>query len=450
MKTFSIKARFFAAVVAPALSIPVSGVACDVTISIGTSSTSVIRDDQVNWSGCGTVGTTIQSALNSIGASGGGTLKLSGPGTLLVTQPLNIFRNTVFHGDTARTPYGMRIIGETTTSSCSTGGSYRHQHCPVLRVADQNTAGTNQNVTIWNIEIDGGSSSRPLSGSAIEITRSNNVKILHTKISGARRTGIAVADSRYVHIDYLSLVMVRKTGGEPEGGAGVWIKQSRDTILEHSDVSSPTYYASGVPSSDPRATASSAPTMDLVAVYGGSGNTVRHNTISYGNTAGVYLAACEDPGVCSPSGIQTARVSNATVWNNTIHHFRQHGLDVANTNSTSIVTNVVYFIGYDPLVLADSHNNTVRYNTLSLGNKHGGYMEGALTLGWGSSYNIISNNDIHADALPYAVYIDPPFAPPYASAAVNNTITSNKLWDGSMGYFGGQVANNVTSPNTLY
>ncbi len=443
------KIVFIAFAVAAATLSAEAGAACDLTIQVSSTNPPTPADG-VTWNGCGASGTSVQSALDRIQLSGGGSLKLSGPGTLLVKQPLRVYNGTQLYGDPARTPYGMKLIGENALSNCSIGGGFRHPHCPVIKIENQLSTSSANNVVIWNLHIDGNSPGKPLSAPGVQISNSNNVLITYNRISGARTFGVAISDSDNTRVAYLTLEMVRKSGSEPEGGSGVWIKQSDATVLEHSLITGPGWYAAGIPQGDYRAGPNAAPTMDLVAVYGSAGNTIRHNTITHGNTAAIYLAACEDPQVCSPVGYNAARVSSATIWNNDISYFRQHGIDVANTDQSYFFTNRVSNSGDSALAMGDAHYNEVRFNTFNGVGQSGGTQDGALKFLWASSNNLVSNNDIYGAGSDYAVGFATGAAPPYAGSPTANTVSGNNLWAGSLGYIGGATAGNVVSPNNQY
>lgn len=421
---------------------------CDLSVPIGTTSSSIVSADSVTWSGCGAKGTSIQTALNHVNASGGGSLKLTGPGALLVNRPLNVPNRTMLFGDPNRAPYGMRIIGENTSSSCAPGGSHRHLHCPIIQVHGQ-SASASSNVTIWNLEFDGSYPGKPLSAAAISIKNSSGVQVIYNRIQGARRMGITTSASTNTRINLLTLEMVRSTTGEPEGGAGVWINQSFNTILENSFISGMQYYLAGLPSWDSRSTPGAAPVMDLVASYGSTATTIRHNVIRYGNTAGVYLAACESAPVCNPIGWNVAREYSATIWDNDISYFRQHGIDIANTDQSSVLTNRVSNIGDSALALANAHYNTIKFNTLSKAAQNGG-IRGVVHVLWGSTSNIIASNHIYGSGAPYSVYFAAPSSSPYNSNSVNNRVTGNSIWRGNSGHFGGVTSSNTIVPNSLY
>jgi len=431
------------------LFIPYPAIARDLSIVIGTSSSSLVAADAVSWAGCGTSGTSVQSALNAINSSGGGGLKLTGPGSLLVKAPLQIYNNTRFYGDPARSPYGMVLVGDNRTSSCSSGGTFRHGNCPIIIVTDQN-AYSADNVTIWNIHFDGSRSGYPLSAPAVSVVRSTGVVIIYAKINGARTGGVSIRQSAGTNIKYLSLDMARSTSGEPEGGAGVWIAQSTGTVLENSLIEGKPYYDAGLPVSDPNSSAGAAPTMDLVASYGSSGTVIRHNSISYSNTAGVYLAACTAAVVCANPGWNTAREVNATVWDNQIRYFRQHGIDVADTDDSHVDTNQVQNTGYASLALGNSHNNVVRYNTFVGSGSVGSWDAGLLFL-WGSSGNYVAANDIKGLNSSYAVYFRAGNGAPVQNTdPQGNIVTGNNLWMGGAGYVGGVLPGNTYIPNNLY
>jgi parallel beta-helix repeat protein len=96
----------------------------------------------------------------------------------------------------------------------------------MLKVHRQSADPPEANITIWNIHFDGTSAGRPLAAAAISVEDSSKVVIAHNRIDGARKFGVTVSNSSNTTIKFLSLEMVRSSSGEPEGGAGVWNRQS--------------------------------------------------------------------------------------------------------------------------------------------------------------------------------------------------------------------------------
>jgi nitrous oxidase accessory protein NosD len=262
-----------------------------------------------------------------------------------------------------------------------------------------------------------------------------------------------VPHSTNTAIKYLSLELTRSTSSEPEGGVGIWILQSHNTVLEHSQISSPTYYNSGLPNTDSRAQAGAAPTMDLVAVYGSSKSRIQHNVIFKGNTAGVYVSECplDNPSCSLTLGTGQIRDSGTIIWNNDITDFRQHGLDLSSANSMSVLTNRVTGASDSSIAIADVEQSAVMFNTLLPGNPNStsilGLPRGTIFILWGSHQNEFSSNHIYGANSSYAIYIDG--ARSGFSAPSLNQITNNSLWTGSSGHIGGTVINNTTSPNIL-
>ena len=413
--------------------VPKSIAACDITVNVPSQLTPA---QSINWSASCGVGVGVQAALNAIESSGGGALLFTGPGSLLVTQSLSVGNNTTVYGDTSRTPYGMTIVGEN-----SPGLSYRKVDDPIFIVSQKS------NVTFWNLEFDGDQPGRPLCAQVIEIQNaSTNVLVVYCKVAGDRQIGVAIRDSSYVTVSYLTLIMRRSNGTEPEGGAGIWMSSCHHCTIEHNEISSPTYYAAGPPVSDSNHWINAAPAMDLVASYGGRYNAFQHNNISSGNTAGIYLA-CLGPQTSCPAG---GRELSPTVWNNTVHHFRQSGLDLASCDDLNVVTNRVYTIDRVPLSIADCHGGVVQWNTLYDGGLlvPSGQVFGALYLLWGTSGIQATNNDIHGGQDQFSVYIKA--GSEGFPNCVNNTVTDNNLWAGLSGYFGGLSSGNVISPNNLH
>lgn len=413
--------------------VPKSVLACDISVNVPSQLTPA---QSVNWSApCGT-GVGVQAALSAIESSGGGALLFTGQGSLLVSQSLNVGSNTTVYGDTARTPYGMTIVGENSPDL-----SYRKVDDPIFIVREKS------NVTFWNLEFDGNQPGRPLCGQAIEIQNSSaNVLVVYCKVAGARQLGVAIRDSSYVTVRYLTLIMSRSNGTEPEGGAGIWMSSCQHCTIENNEISSPTYYATGPPDSDPNHWVNAAPVMDLVASYGGRYNAFQHNNISSGNTAGIYLACLGQQTDCPAAG----RESSPTVWDNTVHHFRQSGLDLASCDDLNVVTNRVYTIDHAPVSIADCHGGVVQWNTLYDGGLlvPSGQVFGALYLLWGTSGIQATDNYVHGAQDNFSVYIKA--GSEGFPDCVNNTVTNNKLWAGLSGHFGGLSSGNVISPNEFY
>jgi hypothetical protein len=249
------------------------------------------------------------------------------------------------------------------------------------------------NAKIANLEIKGvfAGGEGPIS-----IRNATAATVEHVALRGTRTVGIPVWTSVGTRIADLALTMQRSTGGEPEGGAGIWLYECRDSVVEHSVIDGKTYWDAGPPSNsgDPRATPLSAPTMDLVAAYRGNNNRFQHNTITSGNTAAIYLAT-----------YQGAHENNALIWDNDIHHFRQHGLDIEGVEAPQILANVVHDVELAALGMADCRNGLVQWNSFwQAGTYLGSYPAmGTITLLWGSRFNRFWNNIVVGGPAPYAV-----------------------------------------------
>jgi hypothetical protein len=401
--------------------------------------------ENISWAGCGNTGVGVQSALDLVTSLGGGEVKLTGAGSILVGSPLKVGNRTLVYGDLSRLPYGMQLIG----NQC--GGSPIQRECPVISINSQSISGTsNNNVEIRNIEI-AAHPTYPNRGEVISIRESNRVLLENVKIDGAVRMGVAVYRSANVAIRNLNLTMVRwPSQPSLEGGAGVWIFGSTNTLLENSTITSPEYYASGLPKPDPRSAVTAALTMDLVAAYASQGTRIQGNTITYGNTAGIYIACQADTAGCETA--RTARDVGAVVWNNTVRFFRQHGLDIASSDGTQVVTNRVSDIGDAALALADVTQSTVQYNTLERAqlNAQPHSLRGTLLLLWGAKNNNITYNTVVGDTnTEYAVAFSDSGSAAFGFCTSNN-VSSNNLWRGRLGHIGGTLSGNVVSPNQTY
>jgi hypothetical protein len=409
--------------------------ACTVAIAIPTDLT---LSDTAPWRGCGASGTGVNSALEAVGRAGGGTVQLMGAGSLLV-RPLSgsllVPSNTTLQGDPARAPYGMTVIGEN-----SAGLNYRSRHDPVIRSLNSS------NVKITNLNIEGDLGGSRLGG-GIAFRNTSDVELLHIRINGVRSAGVVVYQSTRVKIRDLTLTMRRKTASEPEGGAGVWMWQAIDSLVENSVIDGTEYWQSGPPTIDPRRWPNAAPVMDLVASYGGRRNRFQHNQVSKGNTAGIYIACgTSQPLNCPPA----SRDSDTVVWDNQIRDMRQNGLDIANADRVMVLTNRVERAEYSTLAMAAAHNGTIKYNRLSeSGLNPGSRIVGALQLLWGSSNNIVKDNQIDGYQGNFAVYFRP--ASDGFGNPTGNVVAGNALSPGITKpyYTSGFVSGNTSIPNSL-
>jgi Right handed beta helix region len=390
----------------------------------------------------------IQSALTSIASAGGGTLKLTGSGSVLVDSltSLNVGSNTTLEGDPAQSPYGMTIVGAN-----DTGLSYRSLGYPLLNINGAS------NVTIWNLDFEGNVSGQNLCAPAISITNgSSPILITYNKINYALTRGVVIENSTGVTVQYLSLFMNRSWSGSiPEGGTGIYCLTCASVTLQNNYVSASDYYFSGPPTSDPRTGSApstttacvpnpncvKAATMDVVAFYAGSNNNISSNTIQYSNTAGVYLAAY--------GGVNE---TGTTIASNTISYMRQSGLDIAPCTNCYISGNSVSYSDLANLSLYTCSGGTVTGNTLSIGGRwldglH--YNDGSLsirssTTGVSATYNYIYGN-AGGTSGNWAVWFDQPAAGyPYPQS---NSVSNNDLWSGRP--TGNYTGGNYTGWNTL-
>ena len=333
------------------------------------------------------------------------------------------------------------------SGSCAPGGPSRG--CPIIFVINQQAnPSSGANVKIWNFDFDGTVSGKPLAAAAIALSNTNKVLITNSSVRGDRKLGIQIANSTATTVQYVTMEMVRSTGAEDDGGAGIWVTLSQNTIIQYNSISSPTYYAAGLPNDDYRVPSTSPHTMDLVSVIGSSGTRVQHNTITYGNTAGIYLTDCNPSNGCT-SSTTLVRDSNSLVWDNDISYFRQHALDFAHCDSTVVQNNRVSYAGDAGLQMGDCTNATVNNNTISSVAQNPVYYtpRGALYFLWGTSNSIVMNNYFHGGAAKYAVSFKAG-SEGYGNPS-NNSVTGNNLWTGTSGYIGGATSGNSISPNTL-
>lgn len=399
--------------------------ACDLVLPVSNPLTPA---DAIPWSGCGASGSGVQRALDLVANLGGGSVMLSGGGSLLVGAPLRIQNRTTLFGDPARTPYGMVVVGDNADAACNPGPAYRDRDCPVIQVFGQDAAPAGgANVTIFNLDIDGGTPGRPLNN-AISVLQSTGVAILYNRIRGARWKGIEDANTNGTRIEYLTLDMVRRTGPDAEvGGAGVWFSRSANATLANSFIASPTYFETGVPDWDSRHGPNASITMDLVSAQGTTGTRIVGNTLLASNTSGIYLSADVD-----------VRVRSAFIANNTVTDARQHGIDLANCDNVEVTGNVVTNAGDAGILIADCHGGYFQGNTIAGAAQNATYYapRGSFQLSAGSSDNTITGNDVRAARnAEYSVYSfsdNPAYGP-----TARNAFTCNAMVSGTLGMFGG-------------
>lgn len=411
-----------------------SAIGC--TISANTGSSGLITDSALAWSGCGTSGYGVQGALNQISVSGGGTLQLTGAGGVLVTQPLTVYGGTAVSGDSSVGTYGTPIVGEAyrnSAGSCAYVGSYRDSTCPLFVVTSQS------GVTLKYLDVQGDNAGRLLDV-AFQVQNSTAVTLSNTRVVGARFIAFELYQDSYSTVSN-SYIEMRSGGTDQPAGAGIWSLAGSNIQVTSNTITAPQFYSAGPPAGN---------TMDLVAFYGGTNNTIDHNSISYSNTAGIYLALNGASGETNP-----------TIWANSVDHFQQHGLDLANCTSPQVLTNTVSNTVQASLSLYACTNGTIEYNEFSDSFVSGfAITDGAVWIDGGSTGNAIVNNYIYGTVLPgsglpggspnYDVMFGSAYDLPGTPAPTGNSVTGNYMWKGTTGYIGGSTAGNTTTPNGLY
>jgi len=424
---------------------------CNITITVSNPLTPA---DNLYWAGCGTNGTNVQGALDVVASQEGGSVMLTGTGSLLVKKPLVVGYATTLYGDNSKS-YGMTLVGDITSanSGCapSTTGA-RTLDCPIVRVTNLTNAppnGATTNATIWNIKFDGTVAGKPLTAPAVSIENSNSILITNTYVTGSRYIAYAVSSSPSTTLSYISADLVKGSGiGSDGAGSGIWVNLSNNSIVEYATIFAVDNYNAGYPTS-------SNPPRDLVAVYGSDNVTVRHSKLINTNAAGIFVYRCDASSSTCPGGSANRRSSNITLWDNDVQYTRQHGIDVAYTDTPTIVTNRISDVGHAGISLANVQGGTLQYNTLQrTGNEAVNLADqsyGAILVKWGAASVSATSNQIYGSSvgssLRYSVYFEALTGWPNPS---NNSFTSNSIWTGASGYFGGSVSGNTTSPNTLY
>lgn len=422
--------------------------ACNITITIPSALTS---SDAVSWAACGSSGTTIQSALNHVAGQGGGSVKLTGPGSVLVRSPLVVGYATTLYGDSAVT-YGMTLIGESNPPGCTySSDGYRHFGCPIVRVSNltANPPAGLHNATIWNLKFDGTTSGRPLTAPAVSIGNSKKVLVTNTYATGVRYMAYEVGNSPDTDLVHVSADLTKGTGAfvDTVSGAGIWIFRSNGTLVDSAQVFAIGHYNAGYPSS-------TNPTRDLVLVSGSSNVDIVGSLLKYTNTAGVYVTCDPTPTSDCPGSPANPRSSNITVWDNDIQYTRQHGIDIAYTDNADVLTNRIYDVGHAGIALAGVTGGDTRFNTIKRSGKETVKLPtqsyGALLILEGTNNLTVSDNHFYgstpAGQTRYSVFFQPWSGTP---AQTGNQVINNQLWAGTSGYIGGASAGNTISPNTL-
>jgi hypothetical protein len=423
---------------------------CNITITVPTSLTPA---DNLYWAGCGTNGTSVQTALDTVAGQGGGAVMLTGPGTLLVRKPLVVGYATTLYGDSSK-PYGMTLVGDSTAantacaSSATTGA--RTMDCPIVRVPNLSNppaGGASNNATVWNLKFDGTIAGKLLTAPAVSVESSNSVLVTNTYVTGARYIPYVVSSSPTTTLSYVSADLAKGSGTGSDGtGSGIWVNLSNNTIVDHANIFAVDNYGLGYPTS-------ANPPRDLVAVYGSDNVTVRHSKLMYTNAAAIFINRCDasSTSTCTGNDINR-RSSNVTVWDNDVQYTRQHGIDVAYTDTPTIVTNRIADVGHAGIALANIRGGVFSYNTVQRTGNETFYLAdqsyGAILVKWGTASMSATGNQIYGNTVSgstrYSVYFETLAGWPNP---VNNALTNNTLWPGTSGYFGGSVSGNITTPN---
>jgi hypothetical protein len=438
--------RFFRAfLMASSFIAPASHAVCNIDITVPSALT---PSDNVAWTGCATSGTTIQSALDRVASQGGGAVKLKGTGTVLVRAPLNVGYKTTLYGDTIGT-YGMTLVPGANVPTC-TPGSYRPFNCPLVRVNGLSTppAAGGRNAEVWNLKFQG-SAGYALTAPAVSVNNSTHVHLTNLYAVGARYNAFEIGNSLYSNLSYVSADLEKGSGAPVDSGgaAGIWILLSKKTVVDRAQIFAPGHYNAGYPSA-------SNPPRDLVAVHGSEDVDIIHSNLKHTNAAAVFVNRCDgSTPVCTGSNANK-RSKRVTVWDNDVQYTRQHGLDIAYTDSPFVYTNRISDIGHAGIALAAVTGGEVMFNTSQRTGKEASNLPtqsyGVLLIKWGTNSVLVQQNHLYGTTALIArssVYFESWFGSP---AQTSNTITSNSLWKGTSGWFGGTTAGNTISPNNQY
>jgi hypothetical protein len=367
----------------------------------------------------------IQTALNNIGNAGGGTLTLkdtspSKNASISVYDVLYVSANTNVYGDASRTPYGMTVYG------AARPGSYRDRAYPIFFA-------NGSNIEFYNLYF-----SHPTIrqyGSAIgNAAGTNDVDVTYCYIQNFTVNAIGLSGGSGHNMSYVTIDMYWPGASYPydySGGcSGIWLNGVSNSTVDHCIVSGGSSWYNTIPYGDPRYASSSskAPTCDLVASYSGSTNYFQHNTITNGNTAGIYLAKNPSSG------------SYNVIWDNTVCNMRQLGLDTDGEYALQVLTNSVYTTDSPNLGLAAANSATVQYNTFYDGGRYD-HSTGAVYLLWSSTGCDINGNNIYGAMNNYSVYF---------SSVSGNSLHGNSEWAGLSGYEGGSTGSNSIYSNNHY
>lgn len=419
MKTFinSRLAAFFFS-----LTVSIANAACDVQV-FSSNNGSVNATDMI-WSGCGLVNQSsgIQGALNKVAVNGGGSVKVTHNYPVYVSSPLIVSANVMLHGDQAIAPYGITFVPQSLNAS---------QYVILLSgLAAQ----------IWNIKIDGTQPGYPLNATGVFVQSfAGSNKLTHIFIQSARNVAVVVANSPNVELNYVSATL------DAAPSAGIWCKSSPKLNISYAKLSAYTVWMTGYPTVDGVNYPNGA--ADLVSISGCDNSIVAHSTLEYTNTAGIYAR---------PEGTSSsARISGLTLRNNDINNTRQHGIDLDRVINSTIVTNRISNSGHANISLFKSSGNTFRYNTIQSALQSLSWQQHSranFSLFSGSNNNLVADNQIYGSSLMGSTvhFSDPSDISQFQTSSVNNVVSGNSIWRGSVGYFSGSTGSNTTSPNALY
>lgn len=378
-------------------------------------------------------------------------MKLTGPGTVLVRNPLVVGYGTTLYGDNS-TSYGMTLVGDNNPPACTySSDGYRHFGCPIILVNNLTLSpppGTH-NATVWNLKFDGSIPNRPLTGPAVSIRNSTRVLVTNTYATGVRYIAYEVGNSPYTDLVHTSADLKKGTGAFVDGvsAAGIWLFKSDDSLVDSAQIYAYDYYAAGYPGA-------ANPTRDLVLVSGSSNVSVVRSQLKYTNTASVYVTCDPTPSSDCPGNPANPRSSNITIWDNDIQFTRQHGIDIAYTDNADVLTNRIYDVGHAGIAVAGVVGGDILFNTVMRSGKETINLPtqsyGALLVLEGTTGITVSSNDFYGSPIAaqtrFSIFFQPWSGTP---SQTSNVVTNNQLWRGTSGYIGGATAGNTIAPNSF-
>jgi parallel beta-helix repeat protein len=390
------------------------------------------KAETVQWVCPPDSGTGLNSAINYASGKGGGTITLSGSGSLLVSNTIAMKNNVTLSGPSPESPFS--IIGANTS-----GYSYRKASHFVIQATNCT------NIAIQYLSLDGDISGYGCAGPMIKFKGCTNVTLLGSEII-SQRSGVFTELSSNVHIASNNItITLSGTDQDDAGGAGVWINTCTDCEAVSNFIDSYEVWEAGPANWRSDAWETSVGACDHVAIYGKSRNIlVSGNTFQYGNAAAVYV-----------KGVTNGLIR---IQDNMCSNFRENGIDISQSTHLLMSGNTVQHTASAGITLAREvtgcivRDNEVSHNSQGVGQPSPPTWNAPCTVWRGAYANAIYNNTFDGSAESYCVYgVNLPHYDGFPDS-VDNIVEDNMVYSGTADYYGGwsnSVSDNYLTENLI-